>query len=147
MTEQSDSNLKSKVKFVERITIEERFWEKLASLTNQANDSFQGMARVSKSDVINFMLQMHGDDFSVAELKELRGQHFNEIKFSQWVTAQLKKAQANGEQVNLKDLFERNLNLLEGSNPQPRQRRQYRRKQKEKDSEQPAEPIKAEDAT
>lgn len=37
--------------------------------------------------------------------------HFDEIKFSHWITAQLKEAQAKGQSVTIKELMEQNQSL------------------------------------
>jgi hypothetical protein len=112
-----------KPKAVERISISETMKEKLKSLTNQANESLEGITVLTKSDVINYILKDHSGEFSNKELQDIRLIHFNELKFSQWMTTQLKTAQARGEAMSLKELINRNLRLLESPNLKPRKTR------------------------
>ena len=115
-------NSKPKTKPIERITIDDTLKEQLSKLTAQANDALQGVASISKTDIVNFVLRQRSDTFSKAELKELRALHFDEIKFSQWMTLQLRKAQSTGEAITIKELLERNISMLEPS-PKPASKR------------------------
>ncbi len=115
MTNEMNAKTKPKTKPVERIAIDDQLKEKLVQLTQQANDALQGMTSVSKSDVINFILKNHPSDFSKSELKDLRSEHFDEVKFSQWITTQLKDAKLNGTQISLKELVEQNFRLFDNN--------------------------------
>lgn len=66
MSEQNEVlNKKEKVKAntkpLERVTIEDCVKEKFNLLTNLANESLNGMATISKSDVINMILEQHSN--------------------------------------------------------------------------------------
>jgi len=126
MADPIHKNEKPKGKSVERITIEESLKEKLTNLTNQANSALQGMATISKSDVMNFILKCHQSELSSKELAELKIEHLDEVKFSQWITKRLKDAQAKGESVSLKELIEQNIGVFKergAKSPKPREPR------------------------
>lgn len=103
---------KPKAKAIERITIENSLREKLMKLTDQANAALNPMAAVTKSDVINFILKSRPETLSPIELEELKTEHIDEVKLSQWITAKLKEAHASGEPVTLRELIEQNSDLF-----------------------------------
>ncbi|MBK8203067.1 MAG: hypothetical protein IPK68_12360 [Bdellovibrionales bacterium] len=79
-------NPTKKPKAINRITISDDLREKLRSLTDQANEALEGITVLSRSDVINYILKDHSGEFSNKELQDIRSLHFNELKFSQWIT-------------------------------------------------------------
>jgi hypothetical protein len=129
-----------KPKAVERISISETMKEKLKSLTNQANESLEGITVLTKSDVINYLLKDHSGEFSNKELQDIRLIHFNELKFSQWMTSQLKTAQVRGEAMSLKELINRNLRLLESPNHKLRKTRTHPKLERKESSDNGASP-------
>ena len=116
---------KPRSKQAERVAIAENLREKLKSLTCQDNEELKGIASLTKSDIINFILKSHGDSFSENDLRSLRVTHFDEIKFSHWITAQLKEAQAKGQSVTIKELMEQNQSLY--ASLRTKSKRAYRR--------------------
>ena len=99
-------------KALERVTIENDLKDKLNSLTTAANESLQGIAEVSKSDVVNLILKLHADSLSKLETDELRKTHFDVFKCLAWLQTQAKDAKDKGADVSLKDLFEKNNELM-----------------------------------
>jgi hypothetical protein len=114
-------------KALERVTIEDDLKDKLNSLTVAANESLQGIAEVSKSDVVNLILKLHAEELSKIETDELRKIHFDVFKCLAWLQTQAKDAKDKGADVSLKDLFEKSNELMAdtvGSLPKkPRKRR------------------------
>ena len=99
-------------KALERVTIEDDLKDKLNSLTLAANESLQGIAEVSKSDVVNLILKLHADALSKTETDELRKTHFDVFKCLAWLQAQAKDAKDKGAEVSLKELFEKSNELI-----------------------------------
>ncbi|MCK6596855.1 MAG: hypothetical protein L6Q37_00705 [Bdellovibrionaceae bacterium] len=103
---------KKTYKALERVTIEDRLKDKLNSLTAAANESLQGIAEVSKSDVVNLILNLHDDQLSKFETEELRKTHFDVFKCLTWLQNQAKDAKDKGAQVSLKELFEKSSEFM-----------------------------------
>lgn len=134
---------KPKPKPVERVTILESHKEKLAKLADQANDALQGIATITKSDIINLFLKDHPEELSKSEIEDLKAEHFNDVKFAQWMAAKLKQAKDAGENLTLQDLLERSQPLLSNIRARPTRRT---RKKKEK-SDAPEDEIATEGGT
>ena len=92
---------------IERVTIEEALRDKLASLTNQANSAMQGIANISKSDVLNMILADHEDTLAANEIERLKAEHVDQVKLALWLADAAREAKQAGESVNLRELLER----------------------------------------
>lgn len=103
---------KKTYKALERVTIEDGLKDKLNSLTVAANESLQGIAEVSKSDVVNLILKLHEDQLSKIETDELKKTHFDVFKCLTWLQNQAKDAKDKGAQVSLKELFEKSSEFM-----------------------------------
>lgn len=110
-------------KVLERVTISENLKEKLSSLCNQANESLQGIATVTKSDIVNLILKNHSEILSKNEIEDLKAEHFDELRFANWLASKIRDARENGESVSLKDLLERSKPLMENMKVQAEKRR------------------------
>lgn len=116
-------------KVLERVTIEDDLKDKLNSLMAAANESLQGIAEVSKSDVVNLILKLHADALSKPETDELRKTHFDVFKCLAWLQTQAKDAKEKGTNVSLKDLFEKSSELMaDASNVAIKKARKARKK-------------------
>lgn len=111
----SDNEKKNTAKPIERVTISESLKSKLQALCDQANDSLQGMASVSKSDLVNLILDKHDASLSSVEIEALRNTHFDEVRFAQWMAGRLKAARNSGEAVSIMELIQQNNNLVSGA--------------------------------
>lgn len=92
---------------IERATISDSLKEKLVNLTAQANKMLQGIATVTRSDVINLILQDHAAELSSPEIEQLKRTHIDQVKLALWLADEVKNAKRMGEQVSLKELIER----------------------------------------
>jgi hypothetical protein len=120
-------SVKKASKPIERVTVSEALKSKLQSLCDQANEALQGMATISKSDIMNLILDTHSCNLNKAEIDRLRNTHFDEVRFAQWMARRLKDARGAGEALTLMDLIERGKKLV--SNPRdPTLKRQRRSK-------------------
>lgn len=122
------------LKAIERATIAESLKPKLISLCEQANAALNGIATITKSDIVNLLLEGHSGSLSKDELDRLRVAHFDEVRFASWMATRLKEARSTGESVSLMELFEQGKALI--SPAQPRATRRYREKKQEGHSEQ-----------
>ena len=102
----TDDKVKTKsAKRVERAVIADALKDKLAGLTDQANAALQGIATVTKTDIVNLILAAHADDLSSAEVDQLKALHLDQVKYAFWVAKRLKEARAAGETLSLQDVL------------------------------------------
>lgn len=104
---------KKENKVLERVTISDDLKEKLSLLCSQANEALQGFVTVTKSDIINFILNSHSETLSKPEIEALKAEHFDELRFANWLAAKIRDARESGENVSLKDLFEKSKPLMD----------------------------------
>src|SRR5688500_9935480 len=100
MSEEINSKI---AKPIERVTVSESLKEKLAALTAQANLALQGIATITKSDVVNLVLEDHADLLSPLELERLRALHIDQVKLALWLASEMRDAKRAGENVTLKE--------------------------------------------
>ena len=115
MSEQNETKKeKSKIssKPLERVTIEEPQKEKLTLLTSLANESLNGMATISKSDLVNMILEQHPNELSKLEIEILRKSHLDIFKHLSWLQAQAKLAKESGNDVSLAELMKKSSDFL-----------------------------------
>ena len=100
---------------IERVTIEDNLRDKLNNLVSLANAALQGVTEVSRADIVNLILQLHSNELSNSETEELRKTHFDVFKCLAWLQHQAKEAKGNGNQLSLKELLEKNGELMKNN--------------------------------
>lgn len=93
---------------IERATISEDLKEKLSALAAQANEALSGVASVTKSDIVNLLLEDHSNELSEIQIEKLRSRHVDEVKYAFWIAKRLKQARANGEALSFQDILAQN---------------------------------------
>jgi hypothetical protein len=102
----TDENVEIKTtKQVERTVINDTLKSKLVQLTDQANAALQGIATVTKSDIVNLILGAHADDLSSQEIDQLKALHLDQVKYAFWIAKKLRDARAAGETLSLQDIL------------------------------------------
>jgi len=119
---------KKENKVLERVTISDDLKEKLSLLCSQANEALQGFVTVTKSDIINFILNSHSETLSKPEIEALKAEHFDELRFANWLAAKIRDARESGENVSLKDLFEKSKPLMNNMRSRSEERKPKQRK-------------------
>lgn len=99
--------VKSNTKPLERVTIEDNVKEKLNVLTKLANESLNGMATISKSDVVNMILELHSNELTKFEVDLLRKTHLDIFKHLSWLQTQAKLAKERGDDLSLSELMKK----------------------------------------
>lgn len=89
---------------IDRVTLTKEGSEKLNQWLIQVKDSTKGFLDLSKSDLVNFLIQNHSLDLSKKEIKQIRTSHYSLIKHLNWITPQLKKAIEENNQDLVKSL-------------------------------------------
>jgi hypothetical protein len=90
---------------VERAVIDDKLKNKLEGLKEQANASLQGIATVTKSDIVNLILAAHPDELSLTEISQLKSLHLDQVKYALWIAKKLREARNAGEVLSLQDVL------------------------------------------
>lgn len=61
--------------------------------------------KLSRSDLVNFLILNHAVDLSPVEIKELEVKHYDEVKFAQWAVEELKASRERGEVTSLAEIL------------------------------------------
>lgn len=97
----------TKLKPIERVTINESNKEKLERLTEHANEALQGISKVCKSDLVNLLLESHNEKLSDEEIGKLKSTHIDQVKLALWLASEVRDAKKSGTFVSLKELLKR----------------------------------------
>ena len=122
----SDENKRNAVP-VERATIAEDQKNKLAALAAQANEALKGIASITKSDIVNLMIEEHSDELCDRQIEKLRNRNVDEVKYALWIAKRLREARSAGESLTIKELMQESP-LVQASNGPRAVRRTRRRK-------------------
>ena len=117
MSEQNEvlakkEKVKANTKPLERVTIEDGVKEKLNLLTSIANESLNGMATISKSDVVNMILELHSNELTKLEVDLLRKTHLDIFKHLSWLQTQAKLAKERGDDLSLSELMKKSTEFM-----------------------------------
>ena len=99
---------------LERVSINDEHLAKLNALADQANQALSGVATVTKSDIVNLTVGRRETVLSKSEIEELKAVHFDVFKYLSWLQGQAKSAKENGNDLTLKELFERSQSVIDG---------------------------------
>lgn len=121
-----DESIKEKkiTKPIERATISDSLKDKLAHLAAQATESLQGITSVTKSDIVNLLIEEHPAKLSVTQLNKLKATHIDEVKYAFWIAERLKVAREAGEKVTIQDLLSQNHPCISATKRTRRKRKQ-----------------------
>lgn len=123
--------MKKVSKPIERVTVAEALKDKLANLAAQATSALQGIASVTKSDIVNLLIEDHPDELSDAQIGRLKSTHIDQVKYAFWIAQRLKTARDAGEAITIQELLAQSQPLVNTSNASAGKR--TRRKRKAKD--------------
>lgn len=111
---------------IERVTVCDTLKEKLCKLVEQANAAMQGMADISKSDIVNLLLDEHGDVLTAAQIKKLKATHIDQVKYAYWIAEKLKLARDSGQVLSIQDLISKSQSAFD----KPRKQRKTKTRNK-----------------
>lgn len=95
----------SDIKAVERLSLRKEEQEKLEAWVQELNLKFEGMIRLTKSDLANFLIWHHPSKLSTEELVLIEGEHFDEIRWLNWAANKIKGAKKQGLKLTLNQLI------------------------------------------
>ncbi len=91
----------------DRIKISPEALSRLSLWNEEITGRLRGV-KLTRSDLVNFLILNHEQALSSSELKELENRYFDEVKFAQWALEELKAARARGESLSLADILVQN---------------------------------------
>lgn len=104
----NQTNTKPKARAVDRVALSHEAQLRLVCCMNELSRSLKG-CRISKGDLVNYIILSHPPTFSGKECDELREKHFDELRFAEWAVKQIKAAKSSGEAISLSSLFDEEL--------------------------------------
>lgn len=108
-------NIEKKSAFPDRANLTPDQSLRLEKWAEQIKEAVPWLLKVSKSDLVNFMLEKIADRLPEQTIVEINARFFDEAKWLTWATGQLRQAKANGGSLSLDDLLKRRGEIFEGS--------------------------------
>jgi hypothetical protein len=94
---------KPRVKHPDRVSLTPEALTRLSSWIREAESRLKG-SRLTKSDLVNFLVMSHSASLSEKELEQLERDHFDDVRFAAWALRQIKEARAQGKDLSLADV-------------------------------------------
>jgi hypothetical protein len=88
----------------ERIAISKEGSERLDQWISDLEKQNKGI-RITRADIVNFLLLDHPETLSSEERSKLGNAHFDDVKFGFWIARTLRMKRANGESVTYDQLY------------------------------------------
>ena len=88
----------------DRIRINGEAVKRLNSWGEQMQNRLRGV-KLSRSDLVDFLILSHPDALSATEMRDLHTQHFDEIKLVQWALTEMVAAKSRGEDISFEDIM------------------------------------------
>jgi hypothetical protein len=95
---------KTRVKHPDRVTLNPEALSRLAEWLGELEGHLKG-SRVTKSDLVTFLVLSHPAHLSEREIEQLKSQHFDEVRFAEWALRQLKAAKSEGKNLSLAEIM------------------------------------------
>ncbi len=90
----------------ERLSLRKEEQEKLERWVSELNAKFDGMIRLTKSDLANFLIRHHPIQLSEDEVKLIEAEHFDEMRWLNWAVSKIRDAKKQGLSLTLNDLMQ-----------------------------------------
>ncbi len=111
---ENSTSPKARVRHPDRVSLSPESLNRLSILILEAEGHLKG-SRLTKSDLVNFLIKSHSASLSERELEELERDHFDEVRFAAWALRQIKEARAQGKDLSLADV----VNAAPGARSKP----------------------------
>ncbi len=76
----------------DRVCLTKELTAKVDSWLNQIEVKFKGYIKVTRSDLVNYILNEKSQDLSEADFQSLQSLHYDPVKFMQWALQQVKRS-------------------------------------------------------
>jgi len=100
---ENEQKPRPRMKHPDRVSLTPESLARLSSWILEAEGHLKG-SRLTKSDLVNFLIKSHSASLSERELEQLEREHFDEVRFAAWALRQIKEARAQGKELSLADV-------------------------------------------
>lgn len=111
----------SDIQPIERLSLRKEEQEKLEAWVQELNLKFEGMIRLTKSDLANFLIRHHPVQLSEDEILHIETEHFDEVRWLNWAVNKVREAKKQGVPLTLQQLLDTRLKRNQAKNS-PRKR-------------------------
>ena len=101
---ENENKIKPRVKHPDRVSLSPEALNRLGNWMAELEGRMKG-SRITKSDLVNFLLLSHPASLSEREIELVAANHFDEVRFAAWALAEVKKAKAQGKNLSLSDVI------------------------------------------
>lgn len=115
--------ISNKGETTERLTLQKAEQEKLDHWIKELNQRFEGMIKLTKSDLANFLIRHHADILTENEILKIESEHFDELRWMNWALNQIRTAKKKGQVLTLNDLMAKRLSQPSPSSKNPKRKR------------------------
>lgn len=103
--EKTEPKVKKEVAQGDRITLGKEESAKIDGWILQIEQKTNGMVQLSKSELLNYLVQKKNSELSTSEINQIRKERYDEVKFIHWALMKIKEAKRSGETITLEDLM------------------------------------------
>ena len=89
----------------DRIVLEQDTLAVIKKVTEQIENTFGGVVKLTNKEIANFLIQSRNDELSAPELSAIKDKFFDDVRAAQWAVNRLKAAKVAGQQVSLADVL------------------------------------------
>ena len=100
-----DNRQGKRSKATDRVVLTNPESDKVQKWMQMLNEHLDGAVRLTRSDLVNFIIREHSDDFSDLEIKKIESEFYSEIRWLNWATAKVRTANKEGIKLSLNDLI------------------------------------------
>lgn len=90
----------------ERVLVGDTESKRLDDWIEVVDKKFQGFIKVTKSDLVNFLIRDHHEQLSRDELERIKRSNYDEGRFLTWAVSKWKESQKIGDHFKMTDIFE-----------------------------------------
>jgi hypothetical protein len=101
-----ESHSKKSIRSPDRVTLNAAETAKVDRWLKQVHEASRGFLDLSRSEMVNFIVKEHREEFVPAELKRVRSDHYDPIRHMQWIMPQIKEAWSRADHARVAELQE-----------------------------------------
>ena len=90
---------------VDRIVLQAKEGQILERWVTELNQRFDGMLRLTKSDLANFVIREHAANLSEDEIAAIELEFYDDLRWLNWAQGKIRKAKKEGVSLTLEDLM------------------------------------------
>ena len=89
----------------DRVTLGKDESLRVEAWIKQIDEQTKGMVKLTRSELVNYLLMKMDAEFSNSEINQIRRDHYDEAKFAYWALMKIREAKRAGEKLTLEDLM------------------------------------------